>query len=312
VEAPPSPGGLAGRMGPPTYVLKHAPEVTVARAVLGLTLYLDDMPAWAGGGLAYAVRAVLDLVGTERLAWYTTSVLSDWRRVTGPMRLALLDELDRPGPLRHLWWMRLVDDPGAPGAGLSYREVDEARGRTGFLQIFLPADSDPAQLLALAGSLGDRFGFASGVGGFLATWNQHEKPAAFRDIHGWSRRFLGLDVQDPDAMAWHARRRLPGTNWLTLVGARFAEAAAVTAAMCAPGPAAVKVTPLRHGLLVQAGEQPTWGDLNRGSYPAAYAAVARRLEPWICAAELVLWGGFHRHEHTGPWLRRFVEPGRWA
>jgi hypothetical protein len=311
VAASPPARGLAVTMGPPTHVLLRAPEVTVARGVLGLTLYLVDLPSWAGGGLPYALRAVLDVVGAERLAWYTTSVLTDWRRMTPPMRQALLAELDRPGPLRHLWRLRLVDDPGAPGAGLAYREVDEARGRTGYLQIVLPPDTGPAALATLAAGLGDRYAFASGVGGYLATWNEHEKPAAFFDIHAWSRRFLGLDVQDPDAMSWHARNRLPGTNWLTLVGTRFAHAGAITEAISAPGPADIKVSPLRHGLLIQAGERPTWGDLNCDSYPEAYAAVARRLEPHVGAA-FELWGGFYQHKHTQAWLHRFVEPTAWA
>jgi hypothetical protein len=299
---------------PPDRVLRDAQHVSVACPTLGLTLYLTDMIAWARGAATAALAAWLRHCPAGSPTWYTTSGMADWEPVLGDTMPALLEQVSSPDLLRvrHLFWFRVVDDTGAPSAGFSYRETNEARGPGGWLQLFLPEDTDPGRLLALTEELADLAPFLCGVGGHLASWNAHEKPTAFWDIRDWCRRHLGLDVQDPDQMAWHARQRLPGTSWLTLIGDPFeARADALAAVETRPGP--FTVTRRKHGLLVRAGERPDLGDVNTLTFPAAYAAVARRLAPFLVTGdELEFPGGFVDHGDTGAWLRRFVEPEGWS
>jgi hypothetical protein len=150
-------------------------------------------------------------------------------------------------------------ETGAPSAAFVYREIDPRRcSRAATLELILPPEADPEPLVELAAEAARRGPLLSGVGGFTASWNPYEKPTAFWEIHDWCKRFVGLDVQDADAMAWDAFDGLPGSGWLTLVGNVAADRLRLDLAALAAGPwqHGVKATTLPHGLLLQAGPAP--------------------------------------------------------
>jgi hypothetical protein len=299
---------------PRPMALAAAPHVLVARPALGLTLYLGDPAAWARSGAA-ALFDVFRRLPQVKLNWYTTSQLTDWFRVDGnrldQISGALSGWLGRP---RHLLQTRVVDDPGAASIAFAYREVDLRLARTApTLEILLPPDRDPAQLLALASQAATLGPILFGIGGYVASWNPHEKPTAFWEIHGWCKRYLGLDVQDADATAWRILDGIPGTNWLTLIGPALADRLKLDLGRLEAGPwgPGIVAKSLPHALLLRAGELPVLGDLNRAEFPSSYAEVARRLAPLFVAEPAGYWGGFYENEDTVKWLRRLVEPESW-
>jgi hypothetical protein len=293
--------------------LPDDPDVTVAQVALGLTLYLDEPLTWARGGAAAALGQLLGVLPPPAPRWYKTSLVPEWHRAEEHELPALLEGLTlgwtqtrvRPG-----FRFALGDDPGAPAAGLAYHEVDDVvAGRTGVLQLVLPLTAGPGALLELAQLLGDGTPYWSGTGGYVATWNDRAKEAAFRAVYAWCKRCLGLDVQVPDEMAVQARRVLPGVNWITLIGTPLRDARDLRLAPF--DDESVMVAPLGRGTLVLAGPAPTLGDLNQLEYPAPYAAVARALAPYL-VEELLLYGPFSHEDRGRTWLRRFVEPEAWA
>jgi hypothetical protein len=302
-------------------VLTDAPSTRVAAVGLGLTVYLDEPVTWGRGGAAAMLRAYLDFLSPGRqreLAWYTVSTLEDWRPARGGTIDELLHELSNPRNARprHQLWFRLVDNPGAPGFGFQYREVDSARmQRSGVLELMLPADDDPNILVQLALAIARGWPHHSGVGGYQASVNQAERPTAFWTVYRWCRRYWGLDVQDADAMAWYAVRALPGSNWLTMIGRKLGEGREIDLRALEQGwkrdrPDLALFT-LPEGSVIRAGEAPTLGDCNRFEFPEAYAVVAAALERYFVSEPPELWGGFHAKKLTLPWLRRLVEPEGW-
>jgi len=304
------------RLPVPPIVLRDARDVRVARVALGLTLYLDDALPWARGGAAAALRAFVAAAPSGRLRWYTTSAMDTWDRCGSDTLARLADSLTLPwGSVapRHCFELRVADDTDAPALGFSYREVDAARrGGAGWLQIVLPDDHDPSDLLHLALELGHAHPFLGGVGGYVAAWNRDQRAAAFRAMRAWCKRYVGMDVQDPDAMSWRARAALPGIGWLTLLGPGLLRALPGACDLAAPWHEPVAVMPLSHGTLVRAGERPTLGDLNALVYPAAYAEVAHRLAPLLPAdpRPFPQWGDDAME--TAAWVRRFVAPEGWS
>jgi hypothetical protein len=296
-------------------VLADAPVLTIVRPVLGLTLYLAEPLVWAREGAAVLFEAFLASVPPGSLAWYTTSQLADWYPLDSArldeLRRALSPSLTRP---RHLLETRVVDDTGASSVAFTYREVDERRAkRAATLELKLPVDSDPERLADLAVLSASRFPLLCGVGGLAASYNPHEKATAFWEIHGWCKRYLGLDVQDAEAMALKVLRGLPGTNWLTLVGRPLADRLRLDLASLASEPSRhdVHAELLDHALLLKAGPSPELGDLNRAEFPLAYAEVARLLAPHFVKDPPSFWGGFYEKEDTLAWLRRLVDPEGW-
>jgi len=296
-------------------VLDGAPDVAVARVALGLTLYLDQPLTWAQGAAAEAFRAFCAAVPVDRLEWYTSSQLTDWYPVDGDrieeIGRALSTWLGRP---RHLLQLRVVDDTDAPSYGFVYREIDpHLAQRAATLELVLPAESDPTRLLELATAMASQAPILCGIGGYTAVWNPFEKSTAFWDIHGWCKRFMGLDVQDAEPMAFRVLDGIPGVNWLTLVGPSLADRLKLDLPRLAGDLAGsgIDATVLRHALLLRAGEAPVLGDLNAGEFPSAYAELARRLAPHFVPDPPAFWGGFAENGDTLPWLRRLIEPKGW-
>ncbi|MCC7541912.1 MAG: DUF3396 domain-containing protein [Deltaproteobacteria bacterium] len=300
-------------------VLQDDPEVTVCQAALGLTVYLRDGNVWSRGGAAQLLDAFLARAPIARLERYTTSLLNDWRVVSAAGIKSLRDALaswswvhDRP---RHFFSFQIVDDYGAPAVGFSYQEIDEHRAaRAALVELTLPQDYDPMELFQLALEIANLGPFYCGVGGLVARWNEHWKSAAFLQIYKWARRYRGLDVQDPQEMAWHAPRGLPGTSWLTLVGNELTPEVPLDLERLAQHTwrGDVGVIQAAHGKVVRAGPTPVGGDVNALEYPSDYAEVARYLSPWLVADPPQYWGDFWNNEDTLAYIRRLVEPEGWA
>ena len=293
--------------------LTDDPDTNVTEVALGLTMYLDDPLHWAQRGAGQALDAFLLHAPADRLAWYTTSMVPEWHRAgaSGARMLTDMVSSERIDRIRHLFSFELVDNTDVPKTGFVYREYDPGRGgpRASVLEISLLQQTDPQALVALTTAIAQIGPFHCGVGGFAARWNPFEKNTSFTEIHGWTRRYLGLDVGDADAMSWDAVEGLPGTTWLTLIGPSLAAAREIDlAALASLRWDDVTATAVGGGLLLQAGAEPTTGDRNRLTYHKAYAEVARVLAPYFVEEPPELGGKFWREKHTRPWQRRFLEP----
>lgn len=298
-------------------MLEREPTRSVARVALMLTLYIHDMEAWEHGGAEAACRELFDVCAPKNLRWFTTSRLDHWSRVDEATVREIVSNLTWPQATpRHCFGFWLADEPGAPSCLFGYRSIDTGRNeRAGVLQLALPQDTDPGLLWQLALSIGHRLPFTCGIGGYAASWNRLHPQTAFHEIRAWCRRYIGLDVQEPDRMAWHVRDALPGTSWLTLMGPRLLDSWGQSPADYVgrkwetPNIAALPLS--SGGVLIRAGEGPTLADLNRFAYPSAYVEVARALATRLPMAPPELTGGFFVHEDTAAWMRRFLEPEGW-
>jgi hypothetical protein len=291
----------------------------VVRVALGLTAYLAEPEFWAREGAQRALDLLLQSPVAGQLRSYTTSVMTRWQEA-GPKKLQELRQglnsrvlvQDRP---RHFMFFRLADVPNCPSVGFSYTEVDPRRSeRSAVLELTLPQAHPSEELLALATTLGKLGPLHCLVGGYVVRWNVLHQKTAFNQFYRWAQRYLGLDIQDAEALAEFTPSALPGSNWLTLVSARVARAREfeLAALQRVRWKQPVAVSAVGENLLLRAGERPTLGDLNRLSYPEAYAEVARQLEPLFVEEPPEFWGQFTNTAHTGAWLRRLVGARDWS
>lgn len=299
-------------------VSKRQSALEVVRVALGITAYVAEPMYWATDGAAKLLQFVLEQAPDAPL-WYRTSLLTDWNRIATVIDrdriVAALAAQWIKGHPRHFFSFEVADDPQVPSFGFSYVEIDPRRAtRPSVIEVTLPQDFDPERLASLAGALGDLGPFLAAVGGYAARWNPQRTPLAFAQIRLWCKRFVGLDAQNPDRMAWALDRGLPGTSWLTLIGATLQDRLKIDGRALAAGPWAsgVSAVPLAHGLLLRAGERPSLGDVNSLETLPAYVEVARRLEPWLMKDPPELPGVFGAEKNTLKWFRRFVEPGAWG
>lgn len=295
------------------------PAVTVVRPALGLTLYLDDAPAWSIGAAADLLERFLEMPAARGLRFFATSNVRGARSVDAGVIRDLVPQvrsMSLRGGMRHLWQVRFGDDPWAPGLAFVYREVDPrvAPLRRGYVQIFLPPLSHSDDLLALTIEACQRFPVWAGVGGICASWNARRPLNAFHTIHRWTRRWMGLDVQAPDAMGLHVDRGLPGVSWLTVLGHEAMRRWDLSPADLAQRTWRndVTVLSLARAAVVRAGRAPVAGDVNLMDFPASIAEVAGALHPWVLADPPPLPGPFAEGTVTLDWYHRFIRPEAWS
>lgn len=93
-----------------------------------------------------------------------------------------------------------------------------------------------------------------------------------------ANRFLGVDVAEVSSGGLDAADGLGSVNWLTAIGNEFVEQLGGRRAFSSLGSETV-VHELGTGLLIQAGEAPSLGDVNAGDALPAYREVARFIMP---------------------------------
>ena len=302
-------------------ILEDELHPTVARVAQGLTLYLAGPAAWAGGGVLTAFDAFLAAVPQNDVFYYTSSMIAQWHPVTSQEgRQSLREALpawSNQGMgqgVRHGFRFEYVDDPGAPTRGFQYREIDPARAdRTPVLEITLPFSTPQETLLELAKNIAQAGDYWCGVGGYVARWNWMRKRLAFTQAYKWCGRWLGLDVQDGDMMAWHAKDGLPGTGWLTFIGGPFAarNGIGLDGLRAHPWQHGVTAQDVGDGLMVQAGTKLDAGDTNTLAFPEPYAESAKTLAPHFVQDTDEYWGMFGGRKHTNIWLRRWEDLTAW-
>lgn len=293
---------------------RERPEVSLLRPCLGLSIYLEPERGWAEEWASDLFTSFLDLIDPRALRWWTSSTEAKWRTIDDLASLAAhLRSASLLGRARHLFRFSTADDLHAPSVGFTYREIDFRRAPPlGYVEISLPLHTDPDALLALAIEVSQRFPIACGIGGYAFRWNVRYPRNAFHAAFKCCRRFLGVDIQHADMMAWHATRELAGVGWITLLGAT-AQRAEIDVAALAREPWAhpVQIMPLRYGTLVKAGASPQVGDVNRMDYPVAQAEVAQRLDRYV-SRSFELPGAFEEESMTEAWRSRFSHPEAWS
>ena len=289
--------------------------LTVIRPVLGLTAYLADAQQWAEQGAQSFFRHFAERVPADQLQFATNSLLTDWEPISPAELVPFGESLSCwsyvTRKLRHFYWCAVADVPNVPGLGFHYTEIDPLRAdRTSVLEVTLPLDGSPALLEQLARALLSGGRVAALVGGYGVRINPIRWRQGLAQYFVWSRRYLGLDLQDSTEWAWLAGKALPGSSWLTYVGAPLLEGQeAVSAAVQAAIPP-VSVEPVEGGLLIRAGPAPELGDRNAFTLPTASMEVARALRPLLIPEPPALGGPFDA-ETTLCWLGRLCDPRPW-
>lgn len=295
------------------YFAEH-PDISLLRPCLGLTLYLAPVPGWAEQYASELFGSFLDHIDPIALRAWVTSAVSHWRTIADIEDLRIqLESGSLLGRVRHLWRFSTADDTHAPGVGFTYREVDPRRAPPlGYVQIFLPFRTPPDELLALAIEIGQRFPIACGVGGYCFSTNRLYPRNSFYAAFRQAKRFIGVDVQEPEAMSWHAAHSLPTTGWLTLLGMTATAAGIDVEALAARNwKHDIGVLRLAHATLIRAGDAPRTGDVNLMSYPTAMAEVADALAPYFVKG-LEMPGRFEEDARTDDWRHRLRAPDLWT
>ncbi len=149
--------------------------------------------------------------------------------------------------------------------------------------------------------------FLSAYGGFAVNM-QRGYPAPYADsrIAAISRRFHGIHLGRPLMFARYVEEHLMCPGWLTGIGDPLLKQIGGATALRSRLPAEVVIHQLTHGVLLQAGERPAVGDVNRQENMDAYRAVGKVITPLrIPVSVLGEYNELGGTERTREWLARF-------
>jgi len=182
----------------------------------------------------------------------------------------------------------------------------------GQVRMMLPLEfvaENPAAFVEVAKTACDEITFWSGTGGFaLNVFPDYPTDLPDRRIGFVANRFIGIDVEPFGALASSADKGIKNIDWLTLVGDVFLQKAG--------GPDAVQkqlntlegvtVHDLQHGIMIQAGSQPEFGDVNRNERLELYHQIGKVLRPlMIPEADLDVGDRIGGVELSEKWVYRF-------
>jgi hypothetical protein len=151
--------------------------------------------------------------------------------------------------------------------------------------------------------------FASGFAGFGLVYNDLDELAstAEAELFGLGMRHPGLDLQSPNITSFAALSGIKCVNWLTFVGESLLTNTLPNLNEGSFGEIVVRRQD--HGWIVQAGQDPCIGDVNRRDICRAYRKAGQLLRSirakdhpdFILAEDLFL----SSPERTNQWLSRF-------
>lgn len=315
-------GELGASLMPDRVHLRDRPSVTLLRPVLQLTVYFEPTLEWAHTTAPSLLRSFLALRSHSPPRLFRVASDARWRPLPDPVE-ELIDALPPSSfgtGLRPGFRLRVVDHPDAPSHAFVYREHDPRVGAPcGYMQVTLPTDRDPEELVALAIEIAQTAPIDQALAGYAWSWNEQLPRNAFGAVARRAERYLGVDVQHPDAASWHAHEVLLGAGWLTLIGGRLSRALGLdldraAATLRSPEVGATCMS-LQHALLIRAGAAPEVGDVNAMELPLAQARVTAALAPHLGGDEPALPGVFSEPEtpedhppegRTAAWRRRLL------
>lgn len=178
------------------------------------------------------------------------------------------------------------------------------------------ASRPPGSILAVITRLCDVLKPLHGYAGLGIIRHPNPYPARKADplVIPLARRFPGLELDMPISHRRKLRDGIKGINWLTIIGdvlcAKLSGRSALAQAAIAEGLGTIEY---EGGVIIQAGDAPEPGDLDRDVVPPAYRIANALLYPLRAVYDDVIIAeevdGFDREAFTSAWLSRF-EGGR--
>jgi hypothetical protein len=145
-------------------------------------------------------------------------------------------------------------------------------------------DQNPEQYVERTQQLADLLPYLCGHAGYSLETSPYYEMQAHQEAYALAMRHPGTTIATHHA-TWPLRdeKGVEAVNWLTLVGEaplkKLGGAAKLRQAF-REWPA-IRVLPTKHGVIIQAGERPSLGDVNRGDRVPQYAVVYKALKPVI-------------------------------
>ena len=278
------------------------------RLALTANLFWSTDSAGPLGGIGPLLERFWPLIQPKASAYQTTWMKN--AKKIDKKGVALIEDI-MAGGIEPGFGTLIVDDrDGVAAAAANGIVITSAPHRgVGYLTIKLapdfPADRFATELIAGTRSMQ----FLNGFGGFGLVYNDLDELASTAEAEFFplGMRHPGLDLQSPSITSFSALSGIKCVNWLTFVGDGLSAKKLPNLKEGALGELMIRRQ--IHGWIIQAGQKPCIGDVNRRDACSAYIEAGRLLasirandHPDFILDEDLFMGS---PERTNQWLSRF-------
>lgn len=269
------------------------------------------------------MESFFQILPKEETSWYLTETMKQFKPVT-----------KRSFTLPKVWWQEgaprktlrqlklkggeMHDSVATCGINLSSAERDRPSfdHRSNYIRFIIPPEymeTKYQEFVDFVTTACNTLPFTSGHGGYVIECNEYFSRDAESMAYPIAMRHQGVDISTMSRGPWAVRaERIKNIGWLTLIGSNLLEKIGGIKHLQDTASTRLILMDTAHGVVIQAGEKPILGDVNRledmGALIDAYNLVGS-LQAGIedLFAPFRLEGNADEVDATQRWLFRFAQ-----
>ena len=297
----------------------------LARLNADVMFYLDIPLREIRDEVIQVMENFFQLCPKEEIHWYLTETMKQFKPVT-----------QRSFMLPKVWWQdgaprkalrelflkggEVHDSVATCGIDLrsAEREKTTFELSSNYIRFIVPAvymETKRQAFLDFVLDASEKLPFVSGHGGYVLECNEYFAEDAQGAAYPLAMRFQGVDISTRSRGPWAVRaERIKNVAWLTLIGSKLLNRIGGLHALKQKAGTPLIVTETAYGVVMQAGEKPILGDVNRVEDMSAFIDAYRLVEPLHVGIEdlfapFKIKGATDEIDATKRWLFRFARKG---
>jgi hypothetical protein len=279
------------------------------RLCLDVVLYYDGGFRENADGVLHFYNRSIEAIG-DKVKYFLTDGEGSFKKIKSDTLDMLPFWTTADAVPRGVYGLDLEGGPTSRAVSDVAFQMFNSPGRPGWVRLVLPLEfisQGVEPFVALAGSAAEKLRFLSGQAGYAVNVKRGY-PSDLRTgrIAFISKRFRGIDIGRPLFFSKYLSESIKCVNWLTFIGEwAVDDLGGVGSIRARLGPEIV-VHELPHGLMIQAGPRPGFGDVNAREELPHYRKVGQLLKR-LRIPESVLgpYDEIGGSENTRNWLARF-------
>jgi hypothetical protein len=276
---------------------------------LDIVLYYDGGFRENAEGILHFYNQSLEIIG-DRVQYFLADGEGTFKRIKEDTLQMLPFWTTAEAVPRAIYGLDLEGGPTGRDVSDTAFQMYNSPGRPGWVRLVLPLEficSGVGQFVSLAASAAEKLRFIGGHGGYAV--NAKRGYPSFLEggrIAMISKRFRGIDIGRPLFFSKYVHSSIKCVNWLTFIGDWAVDELGGIEKIKTRLGKDIVVHELPHGLMIQAGPRPGFGDVNAREELPHYRKVGQVLKPLRIPLDVLgpydeIGGG----ENTRNWLARF-------
>ncbi len=304
--------------------LPDSPDEIVVALRGGFSLF-TDVPFNESADAALATyERLLNAGPRDRFRWYYNEAMTEAKPVSPRSFSMMKRKLQLKKQEKHLYSLTFYNsaEPDIPAEHAVKLVWFPREGYSAYcastLRYVIPGpelESRPHEMLEQVLATCEQLPFLSGLAGYSLEFGLYDEVEGLRASYGRMMRHPGIDLEyvisGCDSIG--RGKGIKGLGWLTMLGTPLVDRLGGRETLRARLPDAVQIHPTAYGLVLQLGDAPVIGDVNRQDRLPLWRETYQVLKPvhepvieaWMTRGTKFDLGLDDEDEKTEAWLRRF-------